>query len=146
MYGFMMPWNCWTGPSNRLQIYMSQLPNWQISKWYDCLINQPLAFVSIKFHVHGLFDTDLHEVSWQPTRPLSLVGSKFIWQSADQCQRTHSKWVFVFVPHLQSKHSHLILSKWPPKSSSTITMTAHSFVALAQVHRIGWECDLVWPD
>ena len=30
----------------------------------------------------------------QPTRPLGRVGSKFNWPSEDQCQRSHSKWVF----------------------------------------------------
>ena len=42
-------------------------------------------------HVHDLFDTELHE--------LGRVGSRFNWQSEDQCQRTNSKWVFVFIPH-----------------------------------------------
>ena len=32
----------------------------------------------------------------QPMRPLGRVGSKFNWPSEDQCQRSHSKWVFVF--------------------------------------------------
>ena len=39
----------------------------------------------------------------QPTRPLGRVGSKFNWPSEDQCQRSHSKWVFVFIPHFVSK-------------------------------------------
>ena len=30
----------------------------------------------------------------QPTRLLGRVGSKFNWPSEDQCQRSHSKWVF----------------------------------------------------
>ena len=47
----------------------------------------------------------------QPTRPLGRVGSKFNWPSEDQCQRSHSKWVFVFIPHLKSKYSQLIVSK-----------------------------------
>ena len=32
--------------------------------------------------------------------PWGRVGSKFNWPSEDQCQRSHSKWVFVFIPHL----------------------------------------------
>ena len=47
----------------------------------------------------------------QPTRPLGWVGSKFNWQTDDQCQRTPSKCVFVFIPHLKSKYSHSFLSK-----------------------------------
>ena len=47
----------------------------------------------------------------QSTRPLGRVGSKFNWPSEDQCQRSHSKWVFVFIPHFECKCSHLILSK-----------------------------------
>ena len=39
----------------------------------------------------------------QPTRPLGRVGSKFNWPSEDQCQRSHSKWVFVFIPYLKSR-------------------------------------------
>ena len=53
----------------------------------------------------------------QPTRPLGRVGSKFNWPSEDQCQRSHSKWVFVFIPHLECKYSHLILSKLSRKST-----------------------------
>ena len=53
----------------------------------------------------------------QPTRPLGRVGSKFNWPSEDQCQRSHSKWVFVFIPHLKSKYSQLIVSKLPRKSA-----------------------------
>ena len=49
---------------------------------------------------------------------LGQVGSKFNWQSEDQCQRTHSKWVFVFIPHLKCKYSHLILSKLSQKSAT----------------------------
>ena len=47
----------------------------------------------------------------QPTRPLGRVSSKFNWPSEDQCQRSHSKWVFVFILHLKSKYSLLIVSK-----------------------------------
>ena len=39
------------------------------------------------------------------------------WPSEDQCQRSHSKWVFVFIPHLKSKYSQLIVSKLPRKSA-----------------------------
>ena len=46
----------------------------------------------------------------QPTRPLGRVGSKFNWPSEDQCQRSHSKWVFVFIPHSKTKYSELIVS------------------------------------
>ena len=85
----------------------------------------------------------------QPTRSLGRVSSNFNWQSEDRCQRTHSKWVFIFILHLKSKYSHLILSKLSRKS--TIAMTAHYFGALPQVHAIGHcvidqECDLLWPD
>ena len=52
----------------------------------------------------------------KPTRPL-LVGSKFNWPSEDHCQRSHSKWVFVFIPHLKCKYSHLIISKLSQKSA-----------------------------
>ena len=63
----------------------------------------------IKTHVHGFFDTDLHEASCH--------FAKFNWPSEDQCQRTHSNWVFVFITHLKSKYSHLILSKLSRKSA-----------------------------
>ena len=53
----------------------------------------------------------------QPTRPLGRVGSKFNWPSEDQCQRNHSKWVFVFIPHLKSKYNQLIISKLSRKSA-----------------------------
>ena len=53
----------------------------------------------------------------QPTRPLGRVGSKFNWPSEEQYQRSHSKWVFVFIPHLECKYSHLILSKLSLKSA-----------------------------
>ena len=53
----------------------------------------------------------------QSTRPLGRVGSKFNWPSEDQCQRSHSKWVFVFIPHLKSKYSQLIVSKLSRKSA-----------------------------
>ena len=49
--------------------------------------------------------------------PRGRVGSKFNWPSEDQCQRSHSKWVFVFIPHLKSKYSQLIVSKLPRKSA-----------------------------
>ena len=50
----------------------------------------------IKTHVRGFFENDLHEVSWH-----GIVGSKFKWPSEHQCQRSHLKWVFVFIPHLK---------------------------------------------
>ena len=53
----------------------------------------------------------------QSMRPLGRVGSKFNWQSKDQCQGTHSKWVFVCISHLKSKYCHLILSKLSRKSA-----------------------------
>ena len=73
----------------------------------------------MKTHVRGLFDTDLHEVSWHfATHSANgLVGSKFNWPSEDQCQRSHSKWVFVFIPHLKSKYNQLIVSKLSRKSA-----------------------------
>ena len=49
--------------------------------------------------------------------PRGRVGSKFNWPSEDQCRRSHSKWVFVFIPHLKSKYSQLIVSKLPRKSA-----------------------------
>ena len=69
-----------------------------------------------KTHVRGFFDTDLHEVSWHFATHEAVRGSKFNWPSEDQCQRSHSKWVFVFIPHLKSKYSQLIVSKLSPKS------------------------------
>ena len=53
----------------------------------------------------------------QPARPTGRVGSKFNWPTEDQCQRSHSKWVFVFIPHLKSKYIQLILSKLSRKSA-----------------------------
>ena len=53
----------------------------------------------------------------QPTRPNGLVGSKFNWPSEDQCQRSHSKWVFVFIPYLKSKYNQLMVSKLSRKSA-----------------------------
>ena len=53
----------------------------------------------------------------QPTRPLGRVDSKFNWPSEDQCQRSHSKWVFVFIPHFKSKYNQLIVSKLSRKSA-----------------------------
>ena len=52
----------------------------------------------------------------QPMTPFGRVGSKFYWPSEDQCQRSHSKWVFVFIPCLKSKHRQSILSKLSRKS------------------------------
>ena len=49
--------------------------------------------------------------------PRGRVGSKFNWPSEDQCQRSHSKWVFVFIPHLKSKYNQLIVSKLSGKSA-----------------------------
>ena len=49
--------------------------------------------------------------------PRGRVGSKFNWPSEIQCQRSHSKWVFVFIPHLKSNYSQLIVSKLPRKSA-----------------------------
>ena len=53
----------------------------------------------------------------QSTRSLGRVGSRFNWPSEDQCQRSHSKCFFVFIPHLECKYSHLILSKLSRKSA-----------------------------
>ena len=52
-----------------------------------------------------------------PPGPLGRVGSKFNWPSEDQCQRSHSKWVFVFIPHLKGKNNQLIVSKLSRKSA-----------------------------
>ena len=65
----------------------------------------------IKTHVRGFFDTDLHEVSWH------FATHEAVRPSEDQCQRSHSKWVFVFIPHFKSKYRHLIVSKLPWKSA-----------------------------
>ena len=57
---------------------------------------------------------------WSSQGQLALCNprgrSKFNWTSEDRCQRSHSKWVFVFIPHLQYKYIHLILSKLSRKS------------------------------
>ena len=53
----------------------------------------------------------------QPTKALGRVGSNFKWPSEDQCQRSHSKWVFVFSPHLEIKYSQLIVSKLSRKAA-----------------------------
>ena len=47
----------------------------------------------------------------QPARPLGRVVSRVNWPSKDQCQRSHSKWVFAFIPRLNSKYNQRILSK-----------------------------------
>ena len=96
-------------------------PSWRQMSW--CLSGAkvsarafltPVVYYVMKTHVRGFFDTDLHEVSWHfATR----VGSKFKWPSEDQCQRSHSKWVFVFIPHLKSKYNQLIVSKLSRKSA-----------------------------
>ena len=69
--------------------------------------------IIIKTHVRGFFDTDLHEVSWHFATHEAV---KFNWPSEDQCQRSHSKWVFVFIPHLKSKYNQLIVSKLSRKA------------------------------
>ena len=121
----------------------------------SCEMQHKQVVPIIKTHVHGFFDTDLHEVSWtlQPTRLLCWVGYKFNQESEDQCQRNNSKWVFVFVPHFLRKYGDLIHSKWFSKSwlSSTIAMTDHCFDASSQVRAIrrfviGQERDQLWPD
>ena len=56
-----------------------------------------------------------HLWHWSSRGQLALCNprgrSKFNWPSEDQCQRSHSKWVFVFIPHLKSEYSQLIISK-----------------------------------
>ena len=59
---------------------------------------------------------------------------KFIWQNEDQCQRTHSKCVFVFNPHLKCKYSHLILSKLCWKSA--ICPQRSPWLCIALVHSL----------
>ena len=61
------------------------------------------------------------------------LGSWFNCLSEDQCQRSHSKWVFVFIPPLKSKYSQIILSKLSKFGdlSSTIAMTVYCFGALS---------------
>ena len=93
-----------------------------------------------------------HWFSWgQLARCKGRVGSKFNWQSEDQCQRNHSKWVFVFIPYLKSKYSHSILSKLSRKSAlcprrSLCTFLVRSLRS-AQLNT-AWlvKCDLLWPD
>ena len=90
----------------------------------------------------------------QPMRPLGRVGSKFNWPSEDQCQRSHSKWVFCFYLTLRKQIQRLNSLKTDSKVgdlSSTIAMTAHCFGALSQFRAIGHcvigqERDLLWPD
>ena len=54
---------------------------------------------------------------WHWSSQGQLALCKFNWPSEDQCQRSHSKWVFVFIPHLKCKYSQLIISKLPRKAA-----------------------------
>ena len=58
---------------------------------------------------------------WSSRGQLALcngrVGSKFNWPSEGQCQRSRSKWVFVFIPHFNSKYNQVIVSKLSRKSA-----------------------------
>ena len=69
----------------------------------------------------------------QPTRPLGRVGSKFNWPSEDQCQRSHSKWVFVFIPHLKIKYSQLIVSKLSRKSAICLWRSPWRLIVLCSL-------------
>ena len=99
----------------------------------------------IKTHVRGFFDTDLPRSvgTLQPTRPNGLVGSKFNWPSEDQCQRTHSKWVFVFIPHLKSKYSQLIVSKLSRKLAICPPQSPWRLIVLVRSLRSAW-LDTAW--
>ena len=80
----------------------------------------------------------------QPTRPLGGVGSKFNWPSEDQCQRSHSKWVFVFISHLKSKYSQSIVSKLSRKSAICPKRSPWRLIVL--VRSLGSaRLDAAWP-
>ena len=96
------------------------------------------AGVIIKTHVHGFFDTDLHKVSWHfaTHKALGRMGSKFNWQSEDQCQRTHS---IFFYPTLNMQIQPLNSLKTVSKVGylfSMIPMMANCFGAFSQLHTI----------
>ena len=88
--------------------------------------------VWMKLLIHSQTST---VVTLQPTRPLGRVYFKFKWQSENQCQRTYSKWIVVFIPHFQSKHSHLIvpkrllMSNCPRQSPWLLIVLVHSLRA-----------------
>ena len=85
----------------------------------------------------------------QPMRLLSWVGSKFNWPSEDQCQRSHSIWVFVFIPHLKSKYSQLIVSKLFRKTSICPRWSPWRLIVLVRsLSPRDWtlcDCSSVWP-
>ena len=79
--------------------------------YYQVLWWKPMCVVSLTL----IFTRSVGTL--QPMRPLGRVGSKFNWPSEDQCQRSHSKWVFVFIPYLKTKYNQLIVSKLSQKST-----------------------------
>ena len=97
-----------------------------------------LVQIIMKTHVLGFFDTDLHEVSWH-----GRVGSKFNWPSEDQCQRSHLKWVLVFIPHLKSKYNQLIVSKLSRKSAMSPRRSTWRLIVLVRSLRSA-RLDTAW--
>ena len=93
---------CWTGNKQSFEAMMA---------WLTDIIIKPMCVASLTL----IFTRSVGTL--QPTRPLGRVGSKFNWPSEDQCQRSHSRLVFVFIPHLKSRYSLLIVSKLPRKSA-----------------------------
>ena len=87
-----------------------------------------------------LFDTDLHEVSW--LFATGRVASKFNWPNEDQCQRSPSNWVFVLIPRLECKYSHLILSKLSWKSTICLRRSPWLRIVLVRSLR-SWLAKLV---
>ena len=71
-------------------------------------------------------------------KPGGRVGSKFNWPSEDQCQRSHSKWVFVFIACLECKYSHLILSKLSRKSPICPQRSPWLHIVLVRSLRTAW--------
>ena len=67
---------------------------------------------------------------------LALIFTRSVgksnWPSEDQCQRSHSKWVFVFIPDLKSKYSQLIISKLSRKSVICPRRSPWWFIVLAR--------------
>ena len=104
--------------------------------------------IMIKIHVHGFFDTDLHEVSWH-----FATGSKFNWQSESSVREPIQNG-FLFLSHTKkSKYGYLILSKLSWKSIFPRRSPWHLIVfgALPQVPAVGHclisqERDLLWAN
>ena len=110
----------------------------------------------IKTHVRGIFDTDLHEVSWhfathEVVRPSGFLVLLTEWRSVS---KTPYKMGFCFYPTLKQQIQPINPLKNVSKvddPSSTITRTARCFDVLSQVRTI-WHCvigqerELLWPD